>query len=130
MNDLERAFSVCAYCFRPIAEDGSGFIKKASITTAEGYGPDEFRGQGVEVARADGSIVGCIPEEHSEVAEEGWNFLIFVCSRKCGKAADAFLSLPAPVELHPFPEDLSPRQPEDAPARKSKWWNPFSREPN
>ena len=121
-EDIDRALSVCGYCLRPIAEEEEGFIRGAVIESSEGFGPDEFRGQGVEIVRADDSIIGCIPDEESDLAAEGSNLALFVCSKACGKAADAFLALPQPVELRPLPEDLVPRRRESKP-----WWNPFRR---
>src|SRR5688572_2526743 len=99
MADIERAFSVCGYCLRPIAVEQKGFMTEALLESAEGFSPEEFRGMGVEVVRPDGSIIGAILDEESELAEQGWNFSIFVCSRRRGKAADRFLALPSPVEL-------------------------------
>lgn len=122
-DGIERAFSVCGYCFTQIPEGGHGYISGGVIASSEGYGPEEFRGRGVETARADGSLIGCIVSEESELAEEGWNFAIFVCSRRCGRAADAFLAIALPVELRDIPDELIPRA--GHPPAGRKWWKPF-----
>ena len=124
MADIEQAFSVCGYCQRPIGSEQTGFQTESLLESSEGFSPEEFRGLGVALVRPDDSLIGCILDEESELAEGGWNLSVFVCSRKCGKAADGFLALPSPVELRGLPDDFpagieAKRQPTPRPWRAS-----------
>jgi hypothetical protein len=110
MTDIEEAFSICGYCFRPIDEDEDGLLSGAFLESAEGFAPTELEGSAVEVWRADDHIVAVVPDAESEMAEEGCNLMFLVCRPECGDAIDRFLRLPSPVELRPFsPGRYEPR---------------------
>ena len=120
MSDIDRAFSVCGYCFQAIPDGEDGYLKGGVITSAEGYAPDEFRGRGVLIARPDGTMIGCILAADSELAAEGFNFSLFVCSKDCARGAELFLGLASPVSIGALPEETVPKT-ETRANRKRRW---------
>lgn len=104
-DEIDRAFSVCGYCYRRLRDEDESLMTGGFLESVEGTGPDEYVGRGIELWKGDQYIVALVPEEGAEALEEDQNILFLVCSEPCVAGLDAFLALAAPMEIRELSDE-------------------------